>query len=215
MAHKGVLELDADVDNDGTQETGVFWFVGNAEVSENIQIQPLMFTGQGSAVNAITTRSLEQVGDLIDASGVYTIGRRGFTLDLGGGQHGFSVNFQGWEGAQDANGNPVTWGTSDGSYFDATGDSPAKQKAVFFEFLRRGEYDSRAENARFRYGEYSDGTYSRDGVNTDLDDYIHVEPRVIELTRTAEDPLRYSGHLEMREIAKWDEVIDAIGEVAW
>jgi hypothetical protein len=215
MEHKAVLELDADVDNDNDTEKGVFWFAGDLEYGQTLQILPLLLSGQGSTLSAITSNSIDTVGDILDADTGKPITRAGYALEMGGGRHQFQINWTGWEGAQDANGNDVQWGTKDGSYYDATGEGPVKQMSVLMEFLRYGEYDSRAADARLRWGEYSDGTYSRDGSDTPLDNYIQVFPRMTTLNRTAEDTVSYDGSLDMLEIHNWTGIIDQIKEVEW
>lgn len=141
------LTLSADVDNDGTQEDGVF------VLEDDITIQPQVRTGfliggRGSEANSI----------IQDNAGGGTSSRAGLYLDLGGGQHVIEIEFSKWEGA------PQQWGnTGDDTELtqgDATGADPITQMGVLMRYLTVGTYDS-VQPATLEYGEYSDsGLYS-------------------------------------------------------
>lgn len=210
-----VLELEADADHDGTRETGVFYLVGNLEIQQNIDIDHLI-GGIGSNINSIITSRTEASPK-----------RAGYYLDLGGGSHTFKVNFIGWEGAQaDLNGDgdaeQFQWGDGSGIWSDAsaggsngadaTGGDPTRQVNLLAEYLRSGEFDSRAKHGKLRWGEYRDGKY-HDSAGSAPDDYLHVVILDARLTRSSEAPVRFDGSMTMVEAEDWRDVVDAFGKL--
>lgn len=181
----GVLELDADVDGDGNQETGVFEMVGDLEF------------GQDIIADHILSRELGNINSVLTGfSGSLKSKRTSFYVDLGDGVNRFNINFLGWEGVNAGH----QWG--DGSsdpVADATGSSPYHQAQCLAEYLRMGEYDSRDEDARLRIGEYSDGTYAEDGSDGVYDDYIHVTVKNYSLNRVADNPVAFDGSITLEE----------------
>lgn len=207
---KATLELDADIDGDGTKETGIFEMVGNLEIQQGMEVGFILASGQGSALNAVTSGTVDGIADLINADGEIT-NRAGFHLDLGGGRHTIELNFTGWEGAIDGDGNDLQWGnTGDPSGVtvgDATGADPLTQMHVLMEYLRIGEFDSRYPHARLEFGEYAPtGLY---------DDYLHVVVRSVRENRTSESPITWDGSIILEETKNWTSVIDAVGRIEW
>lgn len=220
---RGVLELDADVDQDGTRETGVFHLVGALQIRQRVEPRPVLFSGGGSAVNAVVGSTVDELQNLITGQSTVEMKKRaGFYLDLGGGRHVFEVNFMGWEGAIDADGNDLQWGTSatpgrvasNSRLVSATGEPAVTQMALLMEFLRLGEYDSRAEHARFRFGEYHDGTYTAT-QGGEFEDYIHVHIELGAGGMDAETFKKFDGSMTMVEIEDFNRAIDGVGEILW
>lgn len=208
---RAVLELDANVDpgTDG-KDTGVFEMVGNLEVQQGIETDYLLFSGQGSTLNAIMSGTADQIGDFFGSDPEET-NRAGFHLDLGGGRHTIDLNFNGWEGAEDQHGVPLQWGDTGNpdevTPGDATGADPLTQMNVLNQYLRIGEFDSRYPHARLRFGEYDE--------NGMYDDYLHVAVRRNNVNRVAEDPISFDGSITLEETNNWTSAIDAIGKVEW
>lgn len=144
------LTINADVDGDGSDETGVFEMAGDLQVVPSLRTGYLI-GGRGSTVNAIISSTV--------ADGENK--RKGFFLDLGGGAHVVEIQFKGWDGAKytDSNGNvqTATWGDTSkavGSKANATGEGPVAQMDVLMKYLSVAEIDSR-DTATLEYGEYS------------------------------------------------------------
>jgi len=134
------LTMEADVDDDGSDETGVF------DLSTGIQISPGVRTGEliggtGSTIGAL-------VNDITNSGGN---GRAGFNLDAGGGAATYTIEFVGFEGNVDQWGD----GTSN-AQADASGEDVWRQLSVFQRYLDVGTYDSR-NAATLEWGEFSSG----------------------------------------------------------
>lgn len=213
---RAVLELDVDIDGDGSTETGVFEFVGDLEISQIGDTEPTL--GEGDWTGRIATG--------IDAVATSILGpaqptRQGFWLDLGVGKHSMEINWTGWEGATDKDGNNVQWGTSsteglqtsNGTLVSATGQGPLIQMQLLAEFWRRGEFDSRAADARLRWGEYSDGTYASSAG--ELDDWLHVTIPRFDFSRVSEDPISFDGSIEFLELFAWSDVADQVEKLSF
>lgn len=220
---RGVLELNADVDQDGTREKGVFHMVGGLQVRHRVEPLPVLLSGRGSLANAVAGSAVNEAQALITGSPTVEMKKRaGFYLDLGGGRHVFELNFMGWEGAQDASGDDLQWGTSDtpgrvtnnGRLISATGQPAIEQMALLMEFLRIGEYDSRAEHAKWRFGEYHDGTYGS-VQGGEYEDYLHVHVEVGAGGMQAGETQKFDGSITLIEIEDFGRPIDAVGEIAW
>lgn len=186
------LHLHADVDDDGSLEHGIFRMVGDLQLNPFIRTG-FLIGGRGSTINSITQ---EQLGKESNRKGIY--------LDLGGGVHGYDIDFRGWEGAIDADGNAVQWGnTGDDTEVtigDATGADPLTQMDVLFHYLLVGEYDSRG-GATFEAGEFSES-----GLYDPLDVTIEA-PQVI---RSAEDGSWFDGSLTVLSLTRIDQPIDSV-----
>lgn len=220
---RGVLELTADIDQDGTRETGVFHLVGDLQIRQRVEPHPLLFSGRGSAVNAVVGSAVDEAQNIITGSSVVEMRKRaGFYLDLGAGRHVFEVNFIGWEGAVDSGGNDLQWGTSatpgrqtdNSRLVSATGEPAITQMALLMEFLRIGEYDSRAEHAKFRFGEYHDGTYTAT-QGGEYDDYLHVHVELGAGGMQADSDQKFDGSMTLIEIEDINRAVDAVGEITW
>lgn len=230
--YRAVLELDADVD-EGTsgRDTGVFEMAGNAVVNFGGNVNYLLASGQGSTLNAITSQATNSAGELLNKNPDNVAKRRGIYFDLGGGINQFDVQFTGWEGADDANVNHMQWGVPAGkpslqtnagnqyggydadARYDQTGADPLPQLQLLQEFLRAGEYDSRAPHARLYIGEYSTGEFSEDGFSGLYGDWHHVVVRDWNFTKSSETPVTYDGVLNMALTRGWRDLIDAVGRL--
>lgn len=187
---QATLTIQADADGDGSAETGVFEMAGNLEVTPSIRTGYII-GGRGSTFNAV-------ISNLV-ADGESK--RQGFFLDLGGGARAIEINFRGWKGAIDENGNNLQWGNDSSqtkTQASATGQDPLTQIDVLMRYLTVGEIDSR-NPATLEYGEYSSsGLYSSLGV-------------VIEgptMTRAAEDGSWFDGSMTCIEAADVRNVWD-------
>lgn len=190
---RGVLELTADVDGDGGDETGAFHLVGNVSISQEIQKDYLVDN---------TSPNLVQATNIIP--GVDVINRQGAYEDVGAGQHIFEIEFIGWDGATDGNGDPVPWGDGSGTFpADATQDEPFRQLQCFNRYLQLSQPDS-FDPATLHIGEYSDGTHGDDGAFAPLNVTVQG-PRG---THTAEDFSTFSGTFTALEVVKLDQPID-------
>lgn len=198
VLNRAVLELDADVDGDGTVETGVFHMVGDLEVQMNVRTSFLV-GGAGSTINAVVAGLL----------GDGNRNRKGYALDLGAGRYQIEINFTGWEGSVDGDGNSLQWGNTGngGTVGDATGEDPFTQIQCLNEYLRVGVFDSVQSSARLRFGEYNDNTYGGGGGR--YDDFLTVAVESATQPRTSQDPNAYNGSISMFEVGSWQDVIDA------
>lgn len=201
-----VLELP-DVDFGGSigTVTGVFHMYGDAEITESIRTG-FVVGGRGSTVNGIVQSTL----------GTDQPMRKGVYVDLGGGQHTLEVQFIGWEGAQDTDGNSLQWGSSASTTTvnaaTATGAAPTTQMQVFINYLRHGTFGS-ISPARARFGEYSDGTY---GVSAgSMDDYLPVAIESPSFTRSAGENTTYNGSLTLVEALTTSDALDAAAKLGY
>jgi len=195
------LELTADVDGDGQDEDGVFEMAGNLMVRPRVRTGFLL-NGRGSTVNSIISSSLDD-GKLSFLDGPErTSKRRGFYLDLGGGQMTWDIEFRGWDGARDADGVPLQWGNDaepGRTMASATGQGPQTQMDVLMRYIASGTADSR-DPAILEVGEYSEaGLY---------------EPQQVALegpaaTRRSETSDGYDGTMTCIAVADLDTPWDA------
>lgn len=138
------LTLDADVDGDGTVESGVFELAGDVSIDLGVRTN-FVVNGLGATINSIFS---ETVGDGESK-------RQGLWIDLGGGVEEYTISFNGWEGSSRQWGD----GTSNAAA-DATGEDPMTQVSVLQKYLIVGEFDSRGA-ATLEWGEFSSsGEYS-------------------------------------------------------
>lgn len=179
------LEIDADPDEDGNQETGKFEISGNAQVSEQVDID-YQIGGAADTTNAI-------VQEYIDGK---KHRRRGIYFDLGAGAHIFEIQFQGWDGSSNQ------WGDGSGNLpNDATGETPITQMQVFQQYLRTGTTDS-LNPARLKFGQYH-------GSGA-LDDVVYVAVQGPRNVHAAEDYSTFDGTIQCFEVEKLDLAIDAL-----
>lgn len=192
---RAVLELTADVDDDGTQETGAFHLVGNVSVTQEVQ-KSFVFDNTASGLIQLVS----------DIAGFEIEQRKGLYLDIGAGQHIFEIEFRGWEGATDGDGNAVPWGDGSGTYpADATQDEPLKQLQCFNRYLQFSTTDS-FNPATLYVGEYADGTY---GTNGEFDP-LKVAVQGPRNTHTAEDFSTFDGTFTALEVLQLDQPIDLL-----
>lgn len=136
------LTLDADVDQDGAAETGVF------DLSKNIEITPRIRTGN------LIAQAGSSAGSFIDVISGSEGGRAGFNLDAGGGAAAVDITFRNFEGSDGRWGNNST-----NDQADAEGEHVFRQMSVLYRYLNIGTFDSRSP-ATLEWGEYStNGVY--------------------------------------------------------
>lgn len=194
-----VAEMDVDFGPSGGPTTGVFHFYGDIEVDEQIRTG-FVVGARGSSVNAV----------IQDSAGAGEPKRKGAHVDIGGGQHALQLQFRGWEGATDADGEPLQWGDDPEpgvSETSATGADATTQVNIFNHYLRVGTFDSR-NPIRVRYGEFSDGTYADE--NGVLDDHLSCVVESPSLKRDAEEGTTFTGSLTFVETLTASDAIDAI-----
>lgn len=153
-----ILEMTASFPNLGTK-TGEFHFK-KASTTEGVRTGYLVESGFDNLLGAISRlRGGDQAG------------RKGVSIDTGGGQHYIEIDLRSLS-AEDGQ-----WGyTDDASVIDnatATGGDRFQKQNVLNNYLRYGTFDS-ANPAHLIYGEYAPG-----GVM--VDDFLNVmveEPNV-------------------------------------
>jgi hypothetical protein len=194
---RAVIEIDADVDGDGSDETGVFHMVGDLEIQQIVRPDPILGPELQNIQSAI--RRILNDGEA---------NRKGAYVDIGAGRHAFEFNFLGWEGAQDSDGNPVQWGNTGtgGTVGDATGEDPLVQMQVFHRYLQVAVVDS-FNPARLYVGEYTDGTYGTEGR------YSQYTPMKVMLetqrgVRDAMNPNSYDGSITAVEVLNLEGMVD-------
>lgn len=188
--HRAILEIDAQFK--GKTVTGEFNMVGNLTVSEQTRLDYVAGNTFGK-LNAITQRLTGNPS------------RRGIFIDLGAGAHTFEVEFNGWEGAVDSDGNDVTWGDpseSSPSIWNATGADPFTQLQVFHRYLSETTIDS-INPARLYTGEYHST-----GLNN-FEDVLYVAPQNPRGTHASEDYSTFDGMFQFIEVERLDTVLDA------
>jgi len=181
------LEVDADVDGDGSSETGRFEFRGNLEVVPTIRTGFLV-GGAGSTVNAIFSETFGEGEEK----------RKGVHLDLGGGTRAVEIQFTSWEGS------PDRWGATGGGLnatgTDATGASPLAQMDVLMQYMAIGEVDSR-NPARLEYGLHGPGE------PFDTLKVVMEQPR---LSASSEDGPWFTGSMTFLSTVDLNETLDGI-----
>lgn len=192
---RGVLELTADVDDDGTQETGAFHLVGNVSITQEVQKDYLMENTASGLISFVS-----------DIAGFDIEKRKGIYADIGAGAHIFEIEFIGWDGATDGNGDPVPWGDGSNTYpADATQEGPLRQLQCFNRYLQLSTTDSR-NPATLHVGEYTDGSYGDDGEFAPLKVAVQG-PRN---THSAEDFSSFDGTFTALEVLQLDQAIDLV-----
>lgn len=143
MIEGATLTLDADVDGDGSTESGEF------DLSNGIRLSP------GLRTSDLIGPTGAQVSNIIDYVPGTEGGQGGYRLQLEGGAPVYTVNFLGYEGNNDPWGN----GTSN-AQADASGEGVFRQLSVFQRYLEEGVFDSFSP-AILEWGEFeSNGEYS-------------------------------------------------------
>ncbi|MDS0258562.1 hypothetical protein NDI56_03940 [Haloarcula sp. S1CR25-12] len=189
------LTVEADIDGDGTLETGKF------VMADNINIKPGLRTGfilenRGSTVNSVISSFAKSQSE---ATGKPQSKRKGIYIDLGGGVRSAEIEFTGWTGSN------LQWGnTGDDSELtvgDATGAKAFTQLEVLFHYLEIAEIDSRRP-AKLAYGQHhSDGLY-------EPMDVVLESPQGL---RSSDDSSTFSGTLTFLSVQSLDKAIDATG----
>jgi len=168
------LVVEADVDGDGSGETGVFDLSSDVEITFSPATQALASFRDGT-IQAIAA----------NLTGIDS--RSALRLDIGQGVFVVDVSFISFEGSSGQ------WG--DGSLdpaADATGDGPLRQLSVLAEYLNQGRFDSR-QAAKLQTAEYSDG-----GEYDSLDVAPVDQPS---LSFAADDPSAISGSISFVSVA--------------
>jgi len=151
-----VLFVDANFGGSLGQKTGRFTFP-KGTIEMGVRTGPLVENGFSSLINTL----LELVAD-------GESGRRGISVDAGGGQHFLEIDL---EGIGEADGQ---WGYTDDpdtlNEATATGGDRVQKAQVLTNYLRKGAPDSFTP-ARVRYGEFSpDGVMPEDELNVYVED---------------------------------------------
>lgn len=198
---KAILELPpVDVDGDGSDETGIFHFVGNLEISMQTRTGYLV-GGRGGKVNSIIANTAKPGQSK----------NKEIIINAGLGQRVIEVDFDGWEGSVDQSGNPLQWGdtgdTGTVTPADATGADALTQLQVLDHYLQVATPGSLTP-AKLQVGEYSSGGLF-DTPDLGLD-HLKVAVEGPSLSKAARDPPdMFSGSMTFIEITTSDEVIDA------
>lgn len=204
---RAIVEMSADVDGDGNTENGRFHMVGNVTVSE--QVEPdYWFGGRGSTINSVINRTL------LDKAG----GRQQFYLDLGAGSHIHEIEFMGWEGAKDSDGNDVLWGDPNaqkGTVANATSQDALVQMQTFNKYLKNGIVDSFSP-AYLHVGEWTDGIYNNgdpieacngeEGLFGKPLKIVLMGPRMV---KASEEFKTFNGSYQAVETLEIDQFIDS------
>lgn len=150
------LTIEADVDGDGTDETGIFELYGDLDTTSGVRTDWTVDGALGT-VNSVISGLADDGEDK----------RQGFYGDLGSGSHFVQIDCSSWEDATKADGSPLQWGDDPEpgrSATSATGADALTQLHVLERYLTVGETDSR-NPATLEYGEFSQsGLYDPLGV---------------------------------------------------
>lgn len=185
LLKKAILEVEADVDGDGSEETGEFHMTDDVEIVPG-QRTGFLLDNRGSTVNSV----------LANTAGAGESNREGIYLDLGGGVRSVEVTFKSWTGSNEQ------WGdTGDSSTLtqaDATGAQALTQLEVLMQYLATAEIDSRGA-ATLSYGQHhADGLY-------DPLDVVVESPTG---TRSSEESSTFTGTLTFLSVQELDETLD-------
>lgn len=203
------ITITSDPDNSGNRRDHVFEMVAGDD-STGLSVQEELRTGTVApgGIDADVLNSLYSEitgGDSLNED---------VTLDLGANQFAVTLDFQGWEGATDLDGNPLQWGDSGDSSTltktDATGEGPLTQMQVFMFVLKNSRIDSMPPEvggpvasdgpAKLEYGQYhADGIY-------DPMDVVFENPGA---THMGASPSTYDGSLTCIAAADLGEYFDA------
>lgn len=187
---KGVLELTADVDGDGSTETGVFHLAGDGEISHEIQ-KDYIFDNTASGIVSLVSL-LEEFE---------RAKREGFYLDIGAGAKVVSFDIRGWDGAESPQ-----WGDGSGTFpADASDGDPLQKLQCFDAYVEQATTDSFSP-ATLHVGEYTDGTYGDDGAFDPLSVAVARDPGG---SWSVDDgPNRFSLNVTCIKVFEMDQPID-------
>lgn len=179
---------------------GTFEMAGSLTVTESIRTGYLV-GGTGSTVWSF-------VGNL---AGVDESKREQFFIDLGAGAHTVEVSFEGWEGAQDADGNSLQWGdTGDSTTLtktDATGAHPVAQMQCLIGYLKRNTADSFGAGT-LEYGQ-------RTSDSSTMFDPLRVAVEGPNIRKAFDEGRKMSGEITLVSTGDIREAIDAAVQVPW
>lgn len=179
---------------------GTFEMAGSLTVTESIRTGYLV-GGQGSSVWSF-------VGDL---AGVDESKREQLFVDLGAGSHTVEISFEGWEGAQDADGNSLQWGdTGDPTTLtdtDATGAHPVAQMQCLIGYLKRNTADSFGA-ATLEYGQRTSDSSTVFGP-------LEVAVEGPNIRKAFDEGRRMSGEMTLVSTADIREAIDSVVQNPW
>lgn len=189
------LEIEAHID--GADRVGRFEFgpaqEGRLTVSEGVRTGYLL-QGSLSQLSALIT-------DFIDED---EADRKGFYVDLGGGQHTFDIRFESPKDSEKPGGGLYQWGTTaDDSVLEphsATGAGRITQLQVFSNFVRRGKTDS------FTPGRFQFGQYHESGI---LEDEIAVGIESPSGRLVNDGSSRFEGSMTLIELRTLREPVEA------
>lgn len=140
----------ADVDGDGSEEVGVFEFIGDLTITVKQTRSYLIETaGTASQVSAV-------IGEYFDSSPSVDAGetkRKTFAVDAGGGAHQVEIDARAWSGSDGQWGN--TGDDSQVTATDSTGADADRQLFTLDRYLSVATVDSRTP-ATLEVGEYSE-----------------------------------------------------------
>lgn len=198
------LQIEADVDDDGSNEKGIFKLVGDVQVAEQVQID-YVASNKGQKINAILRGT-----DQLTEEDLPTADRRqGIWIDVGAGSHIYEIQFTGWEGAVDGNDNPVQWGNTGNpdnlTKADATGSDVMNQIQIFNRYLLRGTTDS-VNPATFHVGQYRPG-----GLYEPLEVAIQGPKHV----RNSQSPQTFDGTFTVVALESVEDFKDALSRVEY
>lgn len=189
---KAVLELTADVDDDGTEETGVFKMVGDVNYSQEVQKD---YVFENTASGLVTLAA--------NLTGFEAEARKGFYLDVGAGQHVIEFEFRGWEGS-----NSQQWGDGTGTFpGDATGDDVFRQIQCISRYVQLATTDS-FNPATLHIGEYTDGSYG-DNTNGAFDP-LEVAVSGPRQSKGEDQFKSFDGSITCLEVISLDQPVDLV-----
>jgi len=191
------LEITADFDSVG-EKTGRFEFVKGDD--SKISMEQSIRTGfllNNSFDSIIAIFSELTNGDDTD--------RKGLHLDVGGGEHALTLEFQTPRETRKSNGDIAQWGSSSNpgvgpNRHTATGAGKIQQMQTFIEYLRVGSPDS-ATPAEFTFGEYCPSGY--------LDDHLLVALEEPSINVNNADPYWADGSVVLVETRDLRDEADA------
>jgi len=165
------LEIDADVDGDGTAETGVFELAPIDQDSREA-LSGLVRTG------FLLNNEFPQIAALAsDVLGDGEASQKGIHLNVGGGEYAYQINFERPIDATVDGTNLPQWGDGSGSMpGGATGSAyPSDYEQCFNNYVRVGQPDSETP-ARFKWGQFHSN-----GALDDQLDVVVEQPQITPL----------------------------------
>jgi hypothetical protein len=160
------LEITADFDDVG-EKTGRFEFVKGDD--SKISMEQSIRTG------FLLNNSFDNIAALLsELTNDEDTDRKGLHLDIGGGEHALTLEFQAPRETTKPNGDIAQWGSSSDqavgpNRHTATGAGKIQQMQTFMEFLRVGSPDSGAP-AGLTFGEYCPSGYLDDQLLVALEE---------------------------------------------